>query len=304
MYYLKREILFIILVFSTILMICNIMYDKELKKFIQNTLKEDIGIGDITSLSNIDKKSLGKASLLIKDDGIIAGIELAKLFFSEIDKNLKIKNFMNDGKKVKNGDLGFIVEGNLHAILSAERSVLNCMQRMSAIATKTNEYCNLISDTNTKILDTRKTTPLNRLIEKWAVKIGGGVNHRFGLYDLIMIKDNHIDFVGDIKSTIEATQKYLQEKQKKIDIIVEARDLDEVEEILESNNIKRILLDNFNFGDTKKAVEIIGDKCETESSGGITKENIRGYALCGVTYVSIGDLTHSVSNFDLSLNAI
>ena len=280
------------------------MTEKDLKNFIQNALKEDVGDGDHTSLASIPASATSKAHLLIKDDGIIAGIELAKMIFNEVDSSLEIEQFLQDGDRVKFGDIAFIIKGNSISILTGERLALNCMQHMSAIATKTDYLNTLIADTNCKLLDTRKTTPLNRTIEKWAVKIGGGVNHRFGLYDMIMIKDNHIDFSGGISNAIQKTKTYLTDNNKKLDIIVEARSLTEVNEILEQGGVKRILLDNFDYKTTKEAVTIIDNKCQTESSGGITEETIAKYAKCGVDFISVGALTHSVLNFDLSLKAI
>ena len=280
------------------------MFDKDLEKFITDSLAEDIGDGDHTSLASINKDSINKAHLIVKDRGVIAGIELSKMIFKKVDDSLKINSFFEDGDNVKYGDIAFIVEGNSIAILTAERLVLNCMQHMSAIATKTAYLNSLISRTNCKLIDTRKTTPLNRKIEKWAVKIGGGINHRFGLFDMIMIKDNHIDFSGGVDIAIQKTKKYLQEKNKNLDIIVEARNLKEVNSILKEGGVKRILLDNFDYEDTKKAVKLIGNKCQTESSGGITEDTIIEYANCGVDYISVGALTHSVPNFDLSLKSL
>ena len=280
------------------------MFDKDLEKFITESLAEDIGDGDHTSLASINKDSINKAHLIVKDRGVIAGIELSEMIFKKVDDSLKINSFFEDGDNVKYGDIAFIVEGNSIAILTAERLVLNCMQHMSAIATKTAYLNSLISRTNCKLIDTRKTTPLNRKIEKWAVKIGGGINHRFGLFDMIMIKDNHIDFSGGVDIAIQKTKKYLQEKNKNLDIIVEARNLEEVNSILKEGGIKRILLDNFDYEDTKKAVKLIGNKCQTESSGGITEDTIIEYANCGVDYISVGALTHSVPNFDLSLKSL
>jgi nicotinate-nucleotide pyrophosphorylase (carboxylating) len=280
------------------------MTDKDFEKFITDSLSEDVGDGDHSSLASIPKLSTNRAHLLVKDEGIIAGIELAKMIFRKVDNNLKVETFLKDGDKVKFGDIAFIVTGNSISILTAERLALNCMQHMSAIATKTTYLNSLISDTNCKLLDTRKTTPLNRKIEKWAVNIGGGVNHRFGLYDMIMIKDNHIDFAGGITAAIQKTKQYLKENNKNLEIIVEARGLEEVYEILKEGGVKRILLDNFDYETTKKAVEIIGNKCQTESSGGITEVTISEYAKCGVDFISVGALTHSVLNFDLSLKAI
>ena len=280
------------------------MREVEMKKFIQDALIEDIGDGDHTSLASIPYDAISQAHLLVKDDGIIAGIELAKMIFNEIDPSLRIEQTLKDGDKVKFGDIAFVVKGSSISILTGERLALNCMQRMSAIATKTAYLNTLISGTNCKLLDTRKTTPLNRTIEKWAVKIGGGKNHRFGLYDMIMIKDNHIDFAGGIKNAIQKTKTYLTENKKNLDIIVEARELKEVREILSQGSVKRILLDNFDYKTTKQAVAIIGNQCQSESSGGITEETIAEYAKCGVDFISVGALTHSVLNFDLSLKAI
>ena len=277
---------------------------EDLKRFITNAIKEDVGNGDHTSLASIPHDAKNKAQLLIKDDGIIAGIELVKMIFDEVDNSLKIEQFLNDGDKVKVGDIAFVVEGNSIAILTAERLILNCMQHMSAIATKTDYLNSLINRTKCRLLDTRKTTPLNRTIEKWAVKIGGGENHRFGLYDMIMIKDNHIDFVGGIAQAISKTKQYLADKNKNLEIIVEARNIDEVNQILNEGGVKRILLDNFDCETTRKAVAIIEGKYQTESSGGITEETIAEYAKCGVDFISVGALTHSVKKFDLSLKAI
>ncbi len=280
------------------------MTDKDFEKFITDSLSEDVGDGDHTSLASIPKSATNRAHLLIKDEGIIAGIELSKMIFRKVDDTLKVETFLKDGDKVKFGDIAFIVEGNSISILTAERLALNCMQQMSAIATKTTYLNSLISSTNCKLLDTRKTTPLNRKLEKWAVKIGGGLNHRFGLFDMIMIKDNHIDFAGGISQAIQKTKQYLKNRNKNLEIIVEARNLKEVNEILSEGGVKRILLDNFDYETTKKAVEIIGKKCQTESSGGITEKTIAEYAKCGVDFISVGALTHSVKNFDLSLKAI
>jgi nicotinate-nucleotide pyrophosphorylase (carboxylating) len=280
------------------------MTDKDFEKFITDSLSEDVGDGDHTSLASIPKSATNRAHLLVKDEGIIAGIKLAKMIFRKVDDTLKVETFLKDGDKVKFGDIAFIVEGNSISILTAERLALNCMQQMSAIATKTTYLNSLISSTNCKLLDTRKTTPLNRKLEKWAVKIGGGLNHRFGLFDMIMIKDNHIDFAGGITKAIQKTKQYLKNRNKNLEIIVEARNLEEVNEILLEGGVKRILLDNFDYETTKKAVEIIGNKCQTESSGGITEKTISEYAKCGVDFISVGALTHSIKNFDLSLKAI
>ena len=280
------------------------MIDIELEKFIKESLKEDIKDGDHTTLACIDKNTTNSAELIAKDNGVIAGIELALLIFNEVDKELDIKTKYNDGDTVRNGDVIMTITGNSHSILTAERLILNCMQKMSAIASKTRHICNLISETNAKVLDTRKTTPLNRKIQKWAVKIGGGENHRNGLYDMIMIKDNHIDFSKGITNAIKKTKDYLEKEDKTLDIIVETRNIDEVKEVIKEGGIRRILLDNFNYTDTRKAVKIIDNKFETESSGGIDESNILEYAKCGVDYISLGSLTHTIKNFDLSLKAI
>ena len=285
-------------------MISKEQFDNELDLIIKNAIREDIGDGDHTSLSCIPADAEGKAKLLVKDEGIIAGVEFAKLVFKYIDADLQIETFINDGEKVKYGDIVFHVSGKSQSILMAERLVLNAMQRMSAIATKTAFFADLLKGTKTKVLDTRKTTPGIRVLEKWAVKIGGGENHRFALYDMVMIKDNHIDFAGGITAAISKTKKYLVEKNIDIKIIVEARSLDEIKEILSNKGVYRILIDNFNYEDTRKAVDLIGDACLTESSGGINEETIRKYAECGVDFISSGALTHSVSNMDLSLKAL
>ena len=279
-------------------------FEKELDLIIKNGYREDVGDGDHTSLSCIPSDTIGKAKLLVKDDGIIAGVEFAKMVFKYVDADLQIETLLNDGDEVKFGDIVFYVSGKSQSILMAERLVLNAMQRMSAIATKTKFFANLLEGTKTKVLDTRKTTPGIRAIEKWAVKIGGGENHRFALYDMVMIKDNHIDFAGGITQAITKTKKYLAEKGLDIKIIVEARSLDEIKEILSNKGVYRILIDNFNYEDTRKAVALIGDTCLTESSGGINEDTIRKYADCGVDFISSGALTHSVYNLDLSLKAV
>ena len=279
------------------------MIDQELKKFVKESLKEDIKNGDHTTLACIDKNNKSTAKIVSKDNGTIAGVKLAEIILKEVDKNLKITSFYNDGDDINEKDIILKVSGSSHAILNAERLVLNCMQQMSAIATKTKKIVGLISSTNAKILDTRKTTPLNRQVQKWAVKIGGGFNHRFGLYDMIMIKDNHIDFCNGITNAIRKTKSYLAKNNLNLDIIIETRDISEVKEVLEEGGIRRILLDNFNYKDTKEAVRIINHQYETESSGGITEENILEYSKCGVDYISLGALTHSIKNFDISLLA-
>lgn len=285
-------------------MISKEQFEKEIEIIIENSLREDIGDGDHSSLACIPKEARGKAKLLVKDEGILSGVEFAKRVFEKVDPGLKMEVLIEDGNRVKRKDIAFYVEGSSQSILKAERLVLNAMQRMSAISTKTRTFVDRLEGTNTKILDTRKTTPGIRAIEKWAVKLGGGENHRFALYDMIMLKDNHIDFAGGIKTAIEKTQKYLKEKDLDLKIIVEARNLDEIRQILEKDGIHRILLDNFTYEDTRKAVDMINRKCQTESSGGITLETARMYADCGVDYISSGALTHSVHNLDLSLKAV
>ncbi|CAL2092930.1 putative nicotinate-nucleotide pyrophosphorylase (carboxylating) [Tenacibaculum sp. 190524A05c] len=285
-------------------MISQEQFNTELDLIISNAIREDIGDGDHTSLSCIPADASGKAKLLVKDEGIIAGVAFAKMVFAYVDADLEVETLINDGEKVTYGDIVFYVSGKSQSILQAERLVLNAMQRMSAIATKTRFFMDLLEGTKTKVLDTRKTTPGIRALEKWAVKIGGGENHRFALYDMVMIKDNHIDFAGGITQAITKTKQYLKEKELDIKIIVEARDLDEIKEILSNDGVYRILIDNFNYEDTRKAVELIGEKCLTESSGGINEETIRKYAECGVDFISSGALTHSVYNLDLSLKAI
>ena len=279
--------------------------DKELiHHFIKNALAEDVGDGDHTSLATIPNGTLGKAKLLVKDDGILAGVELAVEIFNQIDSSLEVNTFLNDGAEIKSGDIAFEVVGDARHILTAERLVLNCMQRMSGIATKTKEIVDLLKGTNTKVLDTRKTTPGLRYLEKWAVRIGGGVNHRFGLYDMILIKDNHVDYSGGIRQAIENTHQYLEQNNKKLAIEIEVRNLEELAQVLQTGGVNRILLDNFNFDDLRQAVNIIGGRFITEASGGITIDNIREYASCGVDYISVGALTHSIKSLDLSLKAV
>lgn len=285
-------------------MISSAQFHRELEITIKNAVREDVGDGDHSSLACIPSDAQGKAKLIVKENGIIAGVEFAKMIFEEVDPNLQVELLINDGEIVKIGDIVFYISGSSQSILKAERLVLNSMQRMSAIATKTKKFVDLLDGSKTKILDTRKTTPGIRAIEKWAVKIGGGKNHRFALYDMIMLKDNHIDFAGGITEAIQKTKKYLVDNNLDLKIIVEARSLSEIVEIMENEGVYRILIDNFNFEDTKKAVVLIGDYCQTESSGGITLETIRAYADCGVDYISSGALTHSVYNMDLSLKAV
>ncbi len=294
----------IILANQNTIMITDIQFQNELQLIIQNAIQEDVGDGDHSSLACIPVSAEGKAKLLVKDKGIIAGVAFAKMIFEFVDSSLKLEIFIQDGEEVNYGDVVFVVSGSSQSILKAERLVLNSMQRMSAIATKTKSYVDLLQGTTAKILDTRKTTPGFRACEKWAVKIGGGENHRFALYDMIMLKDNHNDFAGGITNAINKTKNYLKQNNKDLKIIVEARNLDEIKEILQNEGIHRILIDNFNFEDTKVAVALIGNKCQTESSGNINENTIRRYAECGVNYISSGALTHSVYNMDLSLKAV
>ena len=285
-------------------MITHEQFQKEVDLIIKNAIREDVGDGDHSSLACIPAHASGKAKLLVKDNGILAGVNFAYQVFQYVDKDLIVEKFIDDGEQIVNGDVALYVSGNSQSILKAERLVLNAMQRMSAIATKTHEFAKILKGTNTKILDTRKTTPGLRALEKWAVKIGGGENHRFALYDMIMLKDNHIDFAGGITKAIDKTKQYLKEKDLDLKIIVEARNLDEIEEILSNSGVHRILIDNFNYEDTRKAVKMINGKCQTESSGGITLETAKHYADCGVDFISSGALTHSVYNLDLSLKAV
>ncbi|MCD4665308.1 MAG: carboxylating nicotinate-nucleotide diphosphorylase [Bacteroidales bacterium] len=276
----------------------------DLDKIIDQALIEDIGDGDHTSMATIPAFAQGKVQLLIKEDGILAGVNVAKKVFEKVDTNTKFIIFINDGAKVKKGDIVFRAEGKSIYLLSAERLALNFMQRMCGIATFTDKYILKLDGLKTKILDTRKTTPVLRELEKYAVKIGGGENHRMGLYDMIMIKDNHIDFAGGIKQAIESTHKYLQQKEKKLKIEIEVRNFNELKQVLNYGGIDRIMLDNFKPSDLKKAVEIINSKYETEASGGITLETIREYAESGVDYISVGALTHHIKSLDMSLQVI
>lgn len=279
-------------------------FENELSIIIGNAIREDVGDGDHSSLACIPGSARGKAHLLVKDEAIIAGVDFARRVFAYVDPELTMDVQIPDGQTVSYGDVAFLVEGPSQSILQAERLVLNAMQRMSAIATKTREYVDILEGTKTRILDTRKTTPGIRALEKWAVKIGGGENHRFALYDMIMLKDNHIDFAGGIREAIQKTQTYLRKTGRDLKIIVEARNLDEVDLILKEGGIYRILLDNFSLEETRQAVAKIGDRCLTESSGGINATTLRAYAECGVDYISSGALTHSVMNKDLSLKAV
>ena len=275
-----------------------------LSNFIEHALHEDIGDGDHTSLACIPADKRGNAQLLVKQDGILAGTDVARMVFEKLDPSYKFELFINDGSRIKKGDIAFIVEASVIGILTAERTVLNIMQRMSGIATQTNIYVEKLAGTKTQVLDTRKTTPGMRLLDKYAVKTGGGTNHRIGLFDMILIKDNHIDFAGGIEQAIEQTHQYLKSKNKNLNIEVEARSLDDVKKILSIGGIHRIMLDNFDIAKTKEAVALIANRYEIESSGMITLENIRDYALCGVDYISVGALTHQIKSLDLSLKAL
>lgn len=275
-----------------------------LDEMIKLWFAEDIGDGDHTTLSSIPADAMGKQQLIIKEDGILAGVEVAKRIFNIFDPKLKMTQFLKDGDVVKKGDIAFVVEGSVRSLLQTERLMLNIMQRMSGIATRTAGYVELLKDTNTRVLDTRKTTPGLRMLEKEAVKIGGGCNHRFGLFDMILLKDNHVDFAGGIKNAINRTHDYLNSIGKKLKIEIEVRSFDEIRQVLETGGVDRIMLDNFSVEDTRKAVEMIGGRFETESSGGITYDTIRSYAECGVDFVSVGALTHSVKSLDMSFKAV
>ena len=265
---------------------------------------EDIGDGDHSTLSCIPADKKGKAKLLIKEPGVLAGVEIAKKVFHKFDPDLKMEVFINDGAEVKPGDIAFIVEGKDQSLLQTERTVLNIMQRMSGIATKTRQYVKLLDGLHTRVLDTRKTTPGLRVLEKMAVKIGGGVNHRMGLFDMIMLKDNHVDFAGGIEKAVNKTKAYLKEKGKNLKIEVEVRNLDELRQALAVGGVDRVMFDNFDIPTTKEAVKIVNGQVETESSGGITIKTLRSYAECGVDFISVGALTHSVKGLDMSLKAM
>lgn len=277
---------------------------KLIDSLIDLAFAEDIGDGDHTTLCCIPETEMGSSKLLIKEDGILAGVEVATAVFKKLDSDLKIEVFIKDGSHVKEGDVAFIVKGKVQSILQAERLVLNIMQRMSGIATITNEYVKLMEGTSAKVLDTRKTTPGMRLLEKQAVKIGGGANHRIGLFDMILLKDNHVDFAGGIENAINRAKQYLDDRQKDLKIEVEVRSIDELNEALRVGGVDRIMLDNFSVEKTREAVEIVNGRVELESSGGINFDTIREYALTGVDYISVGALTHSVKSLDMSLKAI
>lgn len=279
------------------------MMDHLIDELIKLSFAEDIGDGDHTTLCCIPATAMGKSQLIIKEDGVLAGVEMAKRIFHHFDPKLKVTVFINDGAEVKKGDIAFTVKGKVQSLLQTERLMLNVMQRMSGIATTTRKYVKALEGTGTRVLDTRKTTPGMRLIEKDAVKIGGGVNHRIGLFDMILLKDNHVDFAGGIQQAITRAQNYLKENSKDLKIEIEVRSFDELEQVLKIGGVNRIMLDNFNTENTKEAVRRIAGRYETESSGGITFATLRDYAECGVDYISVGALTHSVKSLDMSLKA-
>jgi len=274
-----------------------------LGKFISTALSEDVGDGDHSTLASIPLQATKRARLIVKDQGILAGVLLAERIFSHLDKSLKIEIYLHDGAEVRNGDVAFSVEGSARSILTSERLVLNCMQRMSGIATKTHHLKSLVASTPAKLLDTRKTTPNFRLLEKWAVIIGGGGNHRLGLFDMIMLKDNHTDMAGGIEQAINRTKDYLRAGNKNLKIEIETRNLQEVKEVLRVGGVDVIMLDNMDLAEMKEAVRLIGGKFETEASGNITEKTIRNVAECGVDFISVGALTHSIKSLDLSLKA-
>ncbi|MVN20896.1 carboxylating nicotinate-nucleotide diphosphorylase [Mucilaginibacter arboris] len=277
---------------------------KIIQNFIDLSLAEDVGDGDHTSLATIPANAKGKAKLLVKEAGILAGVEIALQIFHTVDPDLQVQVLLQDGAIIQPGDIVLYVAGSAQSILKAERLVLNCMQRMSGIATKTNQIVQLVKGSGVKILDTRKTTPGMRYLEKWAVRIGGGVNHRFGLYDMILIKDNHVDYAGGIKQAIKEARQYLIDQHKNLQIEIEVRNMDELQQVIEEGGADRILLDNFSPHQLKEAVKLINKQYITEASGGITLENIKEYAATGVDYISSGALTHSVKSLDLSLKAV
>jgi nicotinate-nucleotide pyrophosphorylase (carboxylating) len=278
--------------------------NNDFKQLISLWFAEDIGDGDHTTLSCIPPDAMGKSQLIIKENGVLAGVEVARSIFNAFDPELKMTVFIQDGTDVKSGDIAFVVEGRIQSLLQTERLMLNIMQRMSGVATRTREYVKLLEGTGTRVLDTRKTTPGLRLLEKEAVKIGGGVNHRIGLYDMILFKDNHVDFAGGIDKAILRAKDYCKEKGKNLKIEIEVRSFDELNQVLAIGGVDRIMLDNFSVENTRKAVELIGGKYETESSGGITFNTLRDYAECGVDFISVGALTHSVKSLDMSFKAV
>lgn len=277
---------------------------KEFEQLIALWFAEDIGDGDHTTLSCIPATAQGKSQLIIKEKGVLAGVEVARSIFQAFDPELQMQVYINDGAEVNPGDVAFDVSGKIQSLLQTERLMLNVMQRMSGVATRTREYVRLLEGTKTHVLDTRKTTPGLRLLEKEAVRIGGGMNHRIGLYDMILLKDNHVDFAGGIEQAIRRAQNYLKEKGKDLKIEIEVRSFDELAQVMAVGGVDRIMLDNFSVADTRKAVELIAGKYETESSGGITFDTLRDYALCGVDYISVGALTHSVKSLDISFKAV
>ncbi len=278
--------------------------NKDFIKMIPAWFAEDIGDGDHTTLSSIPANAIGKSQLIIKEDGILCGVEVAREIFKAFDPELKMTIFIEDGMPVKYGDIAFVVEGKIQSLLQTERLMLNIMQRLSGVATRTHEYQRELEGTKTKVLDTRKTTPGLRMLEKYAVAMGGGKNHRIGLFDMILLKDNHVDFAGGITQAINGAKNYLKEKGKDLKIEIEVRNFDELQEVLDCGGVDRIMLDNFSVEDTRKAVEIIDGRYETESSGGITLKTLRDYAECGVDYISVGALTHSVKSLDMSFKAV
>ncbi len=278
--------------------------DELIEDLLDLAFAEDIGDGDHTTLCCIPADKIGKARLIIKEDGILAGVEIAKKVFHKFDPEMTVEVLLTDGTPVKKGDIAFIVTGKEQSLLQTERTVLNIMQRMSGIATQTNRYAKRLEGLHTRVLDTRKTTPGMRILEKQAVKIGGGVNHRIGLFDMILLKDNHVDFAGGIKNAINKAHEYLKANHKDLKIEIEVRNFDELEQVLQNGGVDRIMLDNFNTADTKEAVKRIGGRYETESSGGITFDTLRDYAECGVDFISVGALTHSVKGLDMSLKAV
>ena len=275
-----------------------------IEKLIELSFAEDIGDGDHTTLSSIPEDAMGENILIIKEDGVLAGVEMAKRIFAHFDKELAVEVFIEDGAEVKKGDVAMRVAGKVRSLLQTERLMLNVMQRMSGIATMTRKYVKQLEGTNTRVLDTRKTTPGMRIMEKEAVKIGGGVNHRIGLFDMILLKDNHVDFAGGIKQAIERAKEYCREKGKDLKIEIEVRNFDELQQVLDLGGVDRIMFDNFDTTATRKAVEMVAGRFETESSGGITFDTLRDYALCGVDFISVGALTHSVKGLDMSFKAV
>jgi len=277
---------------------------KNLDELLKLWFAEDIGDGDHTSFSCIPEEARGKSQLIIKEKGVLAGVDIAREVFHAFDPELQMTVFIQDGTPVNSGDIAFVVEGSVRSLLQTERLMLNIMQRMSGVATKTSEYVRLLEGTGTRVLDTRKTTPGLRLLEKMAVRTGGGVNHRIGLYDMILLKDNHVDFAGGIENAILRANAYLQSKGKDLKIEIEVRNFDELDQVLKTGKVDRIMLDNFSVEDTAKAVKLINGRYETESSGGITIETLRDYAECGVDFISVGALTHSVKGLDMSFKAV